>query len=63
MKSCVVMSAAGAAKDRFMRLGQDKHPYKVYNFPMYVLGPVGSWTSHERIVQAGTVVRVRSHLR
>jgi hypothetical protein len=57
MKSCVIMSAAGAAKDSLQRLGQGKHPYKVYNYIIHDLGPVGGWTSHERTVQAGPLVK------
>ena len=49
VKSCVLMCAAGAAKDRLKRLGEGKHPYKAYNYHIQVLGPVGvDWTTRER---------------
>ena len=49
VKSGVLMCGGAAAKERFKRLSEGKHPYKTYKYPIQVLGPVGvDWASKER---------------
>ena len=48
VKSCAAMCASGASKDRLKRLWEGKHPYKVYNYLVQSLGPVGdTWEARE----------------
>jgi hypothetical protein len=54
VKSCVLMCAAGAARDRLKRLGEGKHPYKAYNYHIQVLGQIGvSWAMLEQVPVSG----------